>query len=41
MHIALARKGGVPKERVLYAVRLAQVRQHLKRRRQRSPNEVV
>jgi DNA polymerase (family 10) len=39
--VALARKGGVPKERVLNAMSLAQVRKHLKRRRQRSPNDVV
>ena len=39
--VALARKGGVPKERVLNAMSLAQLRQHLKRRRQRSSNKVA
>ena len=39
--VALARKGGVPKERVLNAMSLAQLRQHLKRRRQRPSNKVA
>jgi DNA polymerase (family 10) len=32
--MAIARKGGVPKERVLNAMDLAQLMQHLRRRRQ-------
>jgi DNA polymerase (family X) len=34
--VALARKGGVPKERVLNAMTVAQLVQHLKRRKERS-----
>jgi DNA polymerase (family 10) len=39
--VALARKGGVPKERVLNAMSLAKLWQHLQCRRQRPSNKVA